>query len=93
MMVSLRPYFSANGKVKSAPKKHPACEFQLPALRVFIPVIEAYLERRDDVALDGVSDSGIDLIQRKVAPEGVQSHGATDDSRVIAHGKGGHRGH
>lgn len=55
--------------------------------------VEAHLERRDDVALDGIPDSGLDLIQRKVAPEGVQCHGAADDSRVIAHGKGGHRGH
>jgi hypothetical protein len=55
--------------------------------------VEAHLERRDDVALDGVPDSGLDLIQRKVAPEGVQCHCAADDSRIIAHGKGGHRGH
>lgn len=60
---------------------------------VFILESKAYLERRDDVALDGVPDSGLDLVQRKVAPEGVQSHRAADDGRVIAHGKGRHRGH
>jgi hypothetical protein len=93
MIVSFRPYFSANGKVQSAPKKHPACECQLPVLHVFSPALKAHLERRDDVALDGVSDGRLDLIQREVTPEGVQCHCTADDSRVVAHGKGGHRGH
>jgi len=55
--------------------------------------MNAYLERRDDVALNGVSDGGLDILQRKVAPEGVQRHRTTDDRGVVAHGKGGHRGH
>jgi hypothetical protein len=59
----------------------------------FIPELRTHLESRDDVALDGVSDGRLDLIQREVAPEGVQCHCTADDSRVIAHGKGGHRGH
>jgi hypothetical protein len=52
----------------------------------FIPAIKVYLERRDDVALDGVSNFGFNLIQREVASEGVQSHCTANDSRVIAHG-------
>lgn len=83
MMVHLRPHFSAIGKVQSAPKKQPACESQCPWRRD--DEVITHLERRNDVALDGVSSGRCHLIQSEVTTEGVQSHGSSDDSGVIAH--------
>jgi len=84
MMVNLRPYFSATGKVQRAPKKHPAYRHQLLLVLSFIPV--TYLESGDDVALDGVPDSRLNSIKLKVSSERVKSHCASNHSSVITHG-------
>jgi hypothetical protein len=43
------------------------------------------LEGRDNVALDSVSDSLVDTIKLEVSSKRIESHRATDDSRVVTH--------
>lgn len=45
----------------------------------------SYLESRNDVALDGISCGGADLVEVEIAAEGVQRHGSANDSRIVSH--------
>ena len=57
----------------------------LQTLRVLNIAIVAYLECRDNIALNSVTGRLINVGPAKIPNKGFQGHGPADDSRVVSH--------